>query len=530
MTVRPDRHTGRMGTPATAVETVATAVAAAEELVAQLGSISSLRSVVEDELFSRVLTTTGNGDAMLQAVSSIEAAAAHGHDIRLELVDDADGILAIVWRRGMQPDIQCDSELVQDPNDRIALTQARDSGDVPGVLGPLRQRAFRLRVSLRAAAPGAAWIPSEQKLSAALSSGAWLSAVQQLARNCDDDRAVLLVDKLAEPIITPAFAFVASADPHAAAVVHPPLPASDGRIAAYLTARRDRGWVAVPVPDALVPISGRKTRLGTDLATAAGALAWYWLAAEPPGITVTSVDVRYQGVRDVELLLTPSPGLEPRQLDDVLSLFHWAASSGDDRLRSDAVQRAITLAVASPNDLPGAARPALRTAKTLHDLATSGAVAEALSARHAARDAAATAARSAATAAREASGKATERSLALSAAAAGVVFASLQKIIDRSVALGSLVVLIVLLLASCLVATKVDFTSARNALTSFEEDIDRYREALSKDDVDDVKKLAVISTTRGDIDRAKVAVKAVYVGAVIIAALLGGLLFLFPAS
>lgn len=494
-------------------EVVARAVAAGRALQQVLDSDSDLLASHSDRLFSRELTARGSGAAILRLLPTLEQAVREGHRAHLDLTDDSG--LRIEWRQGIAPDIECDLDLVTDPNGRAALGQARDSNDVATVLGLLPTSAFRLRATLSARADGVAWIPSATSLSTMLSSGSWLSAVQQLTKCRDDNgRAAIFIEDLVRPVLTDTFMFVRGV--HDIQPFSPSTPA-DLREIGYLTARRNRLWPEVPAPTALRPIGGDKTELGTNLAAAAAALTWLWLAADAPAVTATSVHVCFRGVKDLEVELTPTQILSPAGMDDHFRLYQWATSAGDDALKDDAVQRAISLAVAGPGDLVSAARPVLRTATTLHNLATSGAVSEALSTRRDAQAAASAAAHSAASTAREASGKATERTLALAIAGTGVVFASLQEILDRRVAVIGLVVLTLLLIANWLITRKVDIATATSTLEAFENDIVRYRDALSSEEIEDLKRLKVLDSGRKSVKLAKRATTALCFGSVLLA-------------
>lgn len=459
-----------------------------------------------DTLFERTLTTSLTGHDAVQMLPLIVEATGSGHTCILELADD-DGDLDIVWRVGTEPAISGDPEFVIDPGERNNLRRLLDSGDVRGTLSMLEARKFNLRASLRFRGRGIAWVPSPGLLISSLTCDAWLSTLIQLWQCSDDGHLTVLVNELDQLVETQGITFAPSAQVGTLARV----PASEAQSqgSEFAEARVSQGWPDVPLPTKLVPDPSDGGDLAAALVSVALATAWMWLSVDPPVVQRDSVVVRYRGVRDVEITLAPTD-VARDQLAQALALWRWAAAAGDDPVRTDATQRAITLAAAELADLPAAGGPALRTARTLYDLATRGAIAEAMAARRAGRDAAATAAHKAATGAREAAGKATERSLTLTIAAAVVVFATVQKVLAWYVSVGALAGLAFLLIGGLLVAVKVDLAIASDLLDGFEEDLGDYRESLSEDDIQQIRQSAAVRHARRNITSARTAVVRVY--------------------
>jgi hypothetical protein len=192
---------------------------------------------------------------------------------------------------------------------------------------------------------------------------------------------------------------------------------------------------------------------------------------------------------------------------------------GTDPARRESLQQAVSLAIVTPGDLLTAARPALRTAKLLYELAQRGAVAEALAARRAARASAAASARGAAQAARDAAGRAVERSLIQAAAAAGIVLSNAGDLIARSPAMVLLGLIALVALGSMTIALRVEQPSAQGGLESELADLTQFRDALSLDEIGDVANASAIRSAQADLKRAKLTVIIVYI--VVVTATLG---------
>jgi hypothetical protein len=198
-------------------------------------------------------------------------------------------------------------------------------------------------------------------------------------------------------------------------------------------------------------------------------------------------------------------------------LYLWAAS-GDDPARTDALEHATSLAVNDATDLSTAAAPALRTARSLYELARRGSVSEALASRRSARESALAAAREAADAAREAAGKSIERTLVQIAAVVGVAISDLTNVISRAQAIVLLALVGLLSVVFLGVTEGFSLRSASEGLTAELADLDQYREALASDDLDTIRQAGVIAASRNDLKWARLIVAGIY-GASLLAAL-----------
>lgn len=514
------------GTPPSSIDLLVQAAETARHFLERVDAIAGVRQVRHEEgLFQRTLSLEATGGDFLGMLAAIAAAAQTGHEFRLQAAGADE--FEITWQPRSGPDLAGNPNFLVDPIERTRLERLIEAGSAQQALELLSDRRFELHATLGFRASDVAWIPSADCLIGALSSDAWMTTIHQLATRLSPDGGLFLVDGLDEKVETPKFTFaaitsladsVASPGTRSTSVLSP----GDDPEALYRATRVQRGWPDAPPPTALMPRSvapapgsvlepdAASQRLTRALISAASSLGWLWLAAEPPEVTPGGVRVRYLGVRDLMLSLTPAVTLPAEEADRALQFWRWATSAGDDPLRADAAQRAITLAVSSADDIVTAAGPALRTARTLHELATRTVLAEAMSARRAARDAAANAARTAATSAREVSGKATERSLALSVAAAGTVFATVQKVLDWRASVAGLVAVALLLIGSLIVALRVDLKSASKGLKAFNTDLDQYRETLSSDDINKVRELEALKNATDDVTRARNATCAVY--------------------
>ena len=194
-------------------------------------------------------------------------------------------------------------------------------------------------------------------------------------------------------------------------------------------------------------------------------------------------------------------------------------------MRADVVQQSVTFAIRDQSDVPGAAAPVLRTARSLYELASRGAVAEALAARRGAREAAVAAARAAATSATDAASKSVERSLALLLAVILALLAHGEDLLSTPAAGTAIVVVALIALMFLWVADRVELQSGRALPDAFDQDAQLYREALGQDDLAAVKNLAALSAARADLRRVQTLVRVIY-GSLAAAVLVGGTLLL----
>jgi len=254
------------------------------------------------------------------------------------------------------------------------------------------------------------------------------------------------------------------------------------------------------------PASEISTSLRSLIGGVVRCLVWYWLSTSSSIDSFGSLDLRISGARMVSLSLRPLPA---DNLTPELSLYVWAAN-GDDPSRREAVEQAASLAITQGQDLATAASPALRTARSLYELARRGAVSEALATRRSAREAALAAARGAADAARDAAGKSIERTLVQIAAVVGVALTDLTNVIspDQAIVLLSLVGL--LSVVFLIVTTCFSLRSASAGLAAELKDLDQYREALASDDLDTIRGAATIAQSRSGLKAARLIVIVIY--------------------
>ena len=204
-------------------------------------------------------------------------------------------------------------------------------------------------------------------------------------------------------------------------------------------------------------------------------------------------------------------------------MYSWVAL-GPEADRLDFVQQALSLAIVNNSDVPTAAGPALRTAKSLYELSRRGSVAEAMAARRAARDAAIGASRGAASAARETAAKVIERTVLQVIAAAGVIIAQLKSALSTPQAIGLLVLIAALCVSLLVVTLLAGVRSARDGLNKELADLDQYRDSLSQDDIDSIKRAGVIGSARADLKNACTTAWLAYGLATVVALIAAGVL------
>lgn len=371
-------------------------------------------------------------------------------------------------------------------------------------------------------ATGTHWLPTLEALESLLSGPRWAAT----ARGLTGGIGKVTIDDLGSVCVTTRLATFAGPD---AACQQPHEEPSDTR---YRAVRIADGWRELPSPLSFQPHTSTRPssepsaelllRLERALHGTAQRLVWYWLASEAQLQVDGTLTVAFSGPRIVSVPISPGPA--DSALPEV-DLYEWAAS-GTDPARRESVQQAVSLALVTPSDLGSAARPALRTAKLLYDLAQRGAIAEAMAARRAARTAAADSARGAAQAAREAAGKAVERSLLQAVAAAGIVLSNASNLISRSPALVLLGLVAIVALGSMIVAMRVELPSAEGGLASELADLGQYRDMLSVDEIADVANAEAVKSASTDLRRARITVITVYVVAILVAIAIGGPLVL----
>lgn len=491
-------------------------IAAAESAVADIQRLAQPGTYRALGELSRVVHTARmTGRAAFEVIEALDGAAEAGHPAYLRLADGGD--LTIMLRSGVRPmvDVADRSTIVLNPAIRTELEQDADAGRAGSVLRHLPDRDFDVSITMQASHDGLVWIPEARVLIDSLIGRRWASTLRQLTARITEPRCVFVVADLGDDVVhTPLFRFVGPDSP--LELLTPSTAEETTSSFAYREERLAAGWTDLPEPADVLPSSTTPdSTLARALRATSLALCWYWLSSSSPRVQSDRVDVTYLGVRDLKLTLSPPRDVSAQQARAAVRLHAWTTAQAD-MVRFDAAQRAITFAVKDESDLAAAAEPALRTARSLYEIASRGIVAEALAAKRAAREAAATAAQNAAATAREALGKATERNLALLVAAAVPLFASLQKVLDWQVTAIALGFLSAFLVTACIFVIRVDIRSARGMITALKEDLNQYREALSEEDLQSIHDMQVLEEASTDVERSEHAIKSIYTVAAVL--------------
>ncbi len=490
------------------VQRMASGVAAVDALDAATRSIGREVAATFDFDLLRVRASVG-ASAAASLCSELSAAAKDGHRASAQ-VESADASLLIEWTSTGRATVALDGSVgdLAAQENVAALDRARSRNDPPAALSLLGAADCNIELVLRAPIDGARWIPEVQMLAERLSDGRWGSTLLRLRSKAESLPAVVVVQNAGDRVLRCPGLILAgpAARLDASSLVGPAEPTS----ARYRQAPSRTSFRQLFVPEDLLAEpgpAGPLELLRPLLEACARACCWYWLGASAT-VTVDQVLVEYDGVRAVQLSLLPYDSVIE---GDEVSLFTWATATSEP-VRDDAVQQAVTFAIRDQKDLPGAAGPVLRTARSLHELAGRGAVAEALSARRGARDAAVTAARSAAEAARDVAAKSVERALALVLAAVLALIANAQKLLDAGAAEIVICAVTAMALIALVVAERIELGSGSRLLDAFDKDVELYREALGEDDIDAVRRLSAVSSARSDLSRSRKAIRWVYIG------------------
>jgi hypothetical protein len=373
-------------------------------------------------------------------------------------------------------------------DDIVALLQAHDA-------------EVTLRVINRPNESGTHWIATHTAMNEVLSSALWVPFARQLATGPTG----LLVDDLGTVVLTTEALTVYGPDSPPPAVLQATRRTTTSQSDAEF--RKARAGQNEPYPSpflfgGLTQEKGDKTPATASTISAFNRLTyvvtWALLATSSHPIN-GGIHVAVSGARELDIDIHPATDPETNHLVD---LYRWVATSPEiDRLYF--TQQALTLAVVTAADVQSAAEPALRTAKSLYDLSRRNSVAEVMAARRSAREIALAASRSAATQARESASKAVERTVLQVAAAAAVIIAQVQKALSPGQAAGLLALIAGLCVLSLVVTETVTLHSARTGLTRELEDLDRYRDSLSEEDVADTKKVGAITAAKVDLSRAR---------------------------
>lgn len=449
----------------------------------------------------------------------LKAAAMAGHLVMVRH-DTGDAALTITWMATGRTLVEVDGS----PGDLVAqaavdlLDRATTRGDAAAALSLLPDNFMDVELVLRPEAGGGHWVPTAGLLADRLSDGRWGSTLLRLRPGHPGVPAVVVVQDAGADLICCPGIVLAGPEADLAGNAFPSAPPDAS--AAYRDAR-SLSATKLFVPADLLPAygdAGGLEMLRSVLQSAVG--VWYWLGSVTE-IAADHVSVHFDGVRSVRLALVP---YRVPDVQDELQLYVWATASADP-VRADVVQQAVTFAIRDQTDVPGAAAPVLRTARSLHELASRGAVAEALAARRGAREAAVTAARAAATSASDAASSSVERSLALLLAVILALLAHGQALLSTAAAGAAVVVVALISLLFLWVADRVELESGRTLLDAFDDDVQLYREALGEDDLAAVKNLAALGAARADLRRVQTLVRVIY-GGLAVVVLVGGTLLL----
>jgi len=352
----------------------------------------------------------------------------------------------------------------------------QDCGRILGVSGNMDATLLVTLIN-RPKESGIHWIRTTVALQRALSER-WLGTLNEIF--ADQEQQVVLVQDAGASFLEASGLYVRGPEAPSQAWGDSPWSSDVKRYAAAYLAD---GRIPAPPPPAIAPAQSRGlVELERLLQRLASDLSWYWLAArvsDDAGV----LTLRFDGARVVDI------GLPPLLLDyeeAPLALWQWGVANPDPD-RRQAIQQAASLAISEETDILSAARPVLRTAQSLYQLARQGAVAEALATRRTAREAAIAAARNAADAARTAAGKALERSGLQLAALAGILIAQNKQTLDAGAAARLSSGVLLLLLVTFIVSVTLDFPGASSILTSFDRDLKQYREALAETDLEAVR-------------------------------------------
>lgn len=391
-----------------------------------------------------------------------------------------------------------------DSDDADAIARLEDSPNIGRLFALLADFAgmVRIEISNDASQIGYHWIPTTQALSKLLNSARWSSALRAIA----SEPRILLVDDLETDLIP-----LAGITIIAPGVAVPQQPSEIDGDSDY-RANKSRGNAQLPSP--LPFFDADHTHVFTEnhevrtlLQTSAVRLLWYWLAGNASLLADGSIHLTIIGSRHVELHIGwgDAVGLDK----SATHLYLWASAHYDVQ-REEALQQALSLALMSVTDLATAALPAMRTARSLYELSQRAVVAEALASRRSARESAIGAAQGAASIARQAAGKSVERALIQLAAAGGVVLSNGANLVNVTTGRLFLYVIMVVTATSALVSIFVELRSGRRGLVAELADLDQYRESLSVDDIESIRRISSVGAAFRDVLRARFTVIIVY--------------------
>jgi hypothetical protein len=283
--------------------------------------------------------------------------------------------------------------------------------------------------------------------------------------------------------------------------------------------RRLAHEVVAVAPPALLPEADPPPELAavdSALRQVAGALAW-WAAA---GTSEVVEGLPVVAIEAGQVLIGPLTACPPQQAGPSVDLWTWGFS--DDRPgRREAVLRSAGLQADTVGELYERAASILQTAVFLAEVAESGLVREALTARRDARSAAIAAGREAADGARTAARATVDRVLVVMAGGVGIVLANRAAVVEDAVAYGLLGLVVALAVGAALLALVIDLPSARRGVRIFRAELASYEEVLSDADVGRVAQMPSLRDAVCEVDRARRVVLAVLAVLVVATAGLG---------
>lgn len=417
-----------------------------------------------------------------QLLDDLLAASSHGHSVHLQFtsgtwaleINVTPGSPAVLDESGETSDALSGAAY----NEFDAAVARNDARDAALIAATVSTADVRLSICNDPDSSGFHWIRSTRDLLDLLTGSRWVAATNSLSTGptrlvvADAGDAHLQTDTL--NLVGPGRTN-ADAPPSETRVIstgpgnhHPSLPAP--QLAGRPRILHDPDNQLTPLCPALHEVARR--------------LAWARIASSATIETDGTLALTISGARVVQVRIPASVTATDSATD--LDLYEWTFAT-DDLARYESTVHAASLAILEDSDLPTAATPTARTAKSLYQLAKSGAVAEALATRRAAREAMQESARAAATTAREVSGKATERCLIQAGAAAAVVLTNSGDLINSTSGYWLIGLIALLGITSLLVALCVELRSGRDALAGGLDDLDEYRETIPQAEIADMR-------------------------------------------
>jgi hypothetical protein len=375
--------------------------------------------------------------------------------------------------------------------------------DVLRLCGDL-QCTTEVTIEIEPKASGFNWIRTSAALTNAGVPGGWWDTMQVLFR--PPPVARLVVGDAGAEWLTAGGLAISGPD----AKARPPSGYVDAPWQAYRKAWLNDDRQTLPPPVAIFPsVNDGLSSVQEFLGRAAHALCWIWLATSAE-VSATKCAITFERGAFLEVPLNDLP--TSQGVEDAIALSEWSCASTDP-IRRDAVEQAISLAVSNRDALFGSARRVLNTAKRLLQLAQSGAIAEALASRRAAIQAAVDAARASSDAARGAARNSSDRVFAEVAAGVGIILTNYGALISVVAAHYLIIVVGALAAVTGISAYAFEYPSAAHTLQSYETDLGARSDALTEDDVKQIKDMRTLKQARDDLTGAKINTAILLAGA-----------------